>query len=223
MTTLTGTDKSFMVLPLNGKRPKVLIADDHALFAEGLAKLLEPDFEIAAIVHDGDELIVAMKQHNPDLALLDVSMPKLTGVEAARKLLEIKPTCKLICVTMHSNPEFVREAFRAGAAGYVLKRSAGAELREAIRQVMSGNAYVSPHLTKDVLSIMLQPRAPVLTARQREILRFVALGLSGKEIASRLNISVKTAHFHKTSIMEKLNLHTTAELTRYALEHGIAS
>jgi DNA-binding NarL/FixJ family response regulator len=223
MTTLTGTDKSFMLLPLNGKRPKVLIADDHALFAEGLAKLLEPDFEVAAIVHDGDELIQAMKLHNPDLALLDVSMPKLTGVEAARKLLEIKPTCKLICVTMHSNPEFVREAFRAGAAGYVLKRSAGAELREAIRQVMSGNAYVSPHLTKDVLSIMLQPRTPLLTARQREILRFVALGLSGKEIASRLNISVKTAHFHKTSIMEKLNLHTTAELTRYALEHGIAS
>jgi DNA-binding NarL/FixJ family response regulator len=212
-----------MLLPMNGKRLKVLIADDHALFAEGLAKLLEPDFEVAAIVHDGDELIEAMKQHSPDLALLDVSMPKLTGVEAARKLLEIKPACKLICVTMHSNPEFVREAFRAGASGYVLKRSAGAELREAIRQVMSGNAYVSPHLTKDVLSIMLQPRTPVLTSRQREILRFVALGFSGKEIASQLNISVKTAHFHKTSIMEKLNLHTTAELTRYALEHGIAS
>lgn len=212
-----------MLLPLHGKRLKVLIADDHALFAEGLAKLLEPDFEVAAIVHDGDELIQAMKLLSPDLVLLDVSMPKLTGVEAARKVLEIKPTCKLICVTMHSNPEFVREAFRAGAAGYVLKRSAGAELLEAIRQVMSGNAYVSPLLTKDVLSIMLQPKAPVLTARQREILRFVALGLSGKEIASRLNISVKTAHFHKTSIMEKLNLHTTAELTRYALEHGIAS
>jgi DNA-binding NarL/FixJ family response regulator len=211
------------MLPLNGKRTKVLIADDHALFAEGLAKLLEPEYEVTAIVHDGDELLQAVRQHSPDLVLLDVSMPKLTGVEAARKVLEIRPTVRLICVTMHSNPEFVREAFRAGAAGYVLKRSAGAELRDAIRQVLSGNAYVSPHLTKDVLSIMLQPRAPVLTARQREILRFVAQGLSGKEIASRLNISVKTAHFHKTSIMEKLNLHTTAELTRYALEHGIAS
>jgi len=124
---------------------------------------------------------------------------------------------------MHSNPEFVREAFRAGASGYVLKRSAGSELLEAIRQVLNGNAYVSPLLTKDVLSILLQPKTPALTSRQREILRFVAQGLSAKEIASRLSISVKTAHFHKTSIMEKLNLHTTAELTKYALEHGIAS
>ncbi len=202
---------------------KILIADDHALFAEGLAKLLERDFEVIAIVNDGEHLIQAARQHHPDLVLLDVSMPGLTGVEAARKLLEVVPDCKLICVTMHSNPEFVREAFRAGASGYVLKRSAGAELAEAIRQVMNGNAYVSPLLTKDVLSILLQPKTPVLTARQREILRFVAQGLSAKEIASRLNISVKTAHFHKTSIMEKLKLHTTAELTRYALEHGIAS
>jgi DNA-binding NarL/FixJ family response regulator len=212
-----------MTAPAARPRIKVVIADDHALFAEGLAKLLEHDYEVVAIVNDGASLIQAARQYNPDLALLDVSMPELTGVEAARKILEIAPHCKLICVTMHSNPEFVREAFRAGASGYVLKRSAGAELNEAIRQVMNGNAYVSPLLTKDVLSILLQPKTPALTARQREILRFVAQGLSAKEIANRLNISVKTAHFHKTSIMEKLKLHTTAELTKYALEHGIAS
>jgi len=212
-----------MTSPSPRPRIKALIADDHVLFAEGLAKLLEPDFDVVAVVNDGEHLLRAVAQYRPDLALLDVSMPELTGVEAARKILEIVPNCKLICVTMHSNPEFVREAFRAGASGYVLKRSAGAELNEAIRQVMSGNAYVSPLLTKDVLSILLQPRVPALTTRQREILRFVAQGLSAKEIASRLNISVKTAHFHKTSIMEKLNLHTTAELTKYALEHGIAS
>ena len=204
-------------------RLKVLIADDHTLVAEGLARLLERDFDVVETVENGADLIRAARQHAPDLALIDVSMPELTGVEAARKLLEVAPHCKIICVTMHSNPEFVREAFRAGASGYVLKRSAGAELSEAIRQVLNGNAYVSPLLTKDVLSILLQPRTPSLTARQREILRFVAQGLSAKEIASRLNISVKTAHFHKTSIMEKLNLHTTAELTKYALEHGIAS
>ncbi len=204
------------------RRLKVLIADDHTLVAEGLARLLEPDFDVVEMVDNGAALIRAAREHQPDLALIDVSMPELTGVEAARKVLEAAPDCKIICVTMHSNPEFVREAFRAGASGYVLKRSAGAELAEAIRQVLHGNAYVSPLLTKDVLSILLQPRAPALTARQREILRFVAQGLSAKEIASRLNISVKTAHFHKTSIMEKLNLHTTAELTRYALEHGIA-
>jgi DNA-binding NarL/FixJ family response regulator len=204
-------------------RLKVLIADDHTLVAEGLARLLQHDFDVVDMVQNGADLIRAAREHAPDLALIDVSMPELTGVEAARKVLEVAPNCKIICVTMHSNPEFVREAFRAGASGYVLKRSAAAELSEAIRQVLNGNAYVSPLLTKDVLSILLQPRTPALTARQREILRFVAQGLSAKEIASRLNISVKTAHFHKTSIMEKLNLHTTAELTRYALEHGIAS
>jgi DNA-binding NarL/FixJ family response regulator len=204
-------------------RLKVLIADDHTLVAEGLARLLEPDYEVIATVENGSDLIKAAEKTPPDLALVDVSMPELTGVEATRKLLEISPGCKIICVTMHSNPEFVREAFRAGALGYVLKRSAASELSEAIRQVMNGNAYVSPLLTKDVLSILLQPRTPALTQRQREILRFVAQGLSAKEIASRLGISVKTAHFHKTSIMEKLNIHTTAELTKYALEHGISS
>lgn len=212
-----------MTAAVQGTRLKVLIADDHTLVAEGLARLLADDFDVVATVENGVDLIRYAQQHQPDLALIDVSMPELTGVEAARKLAEIAPRCKVICVTMHSNPEFVREAFRAGASGYVLKRSAGAELSEAIRQVLNGNAYVSPLLTKDVLSILLQPRAPALTARQREILRFVAQGLSAKEIANRLNISVKTAHFHKTSIMEKLNLHTTAELTKYALEHGIAS
>ncbi|MGH9558186.1 MAG: response regulator transcription factor [Bryobacteraceae bacterium] len=201
----------------------MLIADDHTLVAEGLAKLLEKDYDVLATVDNGNDLIAAARQNPPDLALIDVSMPELTGVEAARKLTEIAPGCKIICVTMHSNPEFVLEAFRAGASGYVLKRSAASELSEAIRQVMNGNAYVSPLLTKDVLSILLQPRTPALTTRQREILRFVAQGLSAKEIANRLNISVKTAHFHKTSIMEKLNLHTTAELTKYALEHGIVS
>ena len=208
-----------------GLRPrfKVLIADDHALVAEGIARLLEGEFEVVATIDNGIDLVKAAQQYCPDLALIDVSMPGLTGVEAARKLLEIVPHCKVICVTMHSNPEFVREAFRAGASGYVLKRSAGTELAEAIRQVLNGNAYVSPLLTKDVLSILLQPRTPSLTGRQREILRFVAQGLSAKEIANRLNISVKTAHFHKTSIMEKLDLHTTAELTKYALEHGITS
>jgi DNA-binding NarL/FixJ family response regulator len=209
--------------PTTRPRLKVLIADDHALVAEGIARLLEDNFDVIATVENGAELISAALQNPPDLALLDVSMPQLTGVEATRKLLDIVPTCKVICVTMHSNPEFVREAFRAGASGYVLKRSAAAELHEAIRQVLNGNVYVSPLLTKDVLSILLQPRTPVLTTRQREILRCVAQGMSAKEIASSLNISVKTAHFHKTSIMEKLNIHTTAELTKYALEHGITS
>ena len=117
----------------------------------------------------------------------------------------------------------MREAFRAGASGYILKRSAASELVEAMREVMKGNAYLSPFIAKDVLSVLLLPHAPSLTARQREVLRLVADGRSAKEIADYLHISVKTAQFHKTSIMEKLGVHTTAELTRYALEHGIAS
>jgi len=205
------------------RRMTVVVADDHALVGQGLAKLLEKDFDIAAVVENGRELVNAVRQFTPDLVLADISMPELTGLEAARQVLEILPKCKIIFVTMHPNAEFVREAFRAGASGYVLKRSAASELTEAIKQVMNGNTYVSPLLTKDVLSILLGPSAPVLTGRQREILRYVAQGLSAKEIANLLHISVKTAHFHKTSIMEKLDIHTTAELTKYALEHGIAS
>jgi DNA-binding NarL/FixJ family response regulator len=212
-----------MMISDQNRKIKVVLADDHALVGQGMAKLIEKECEVAAIVENGNQLVKAVHLHQPDLVLADISMPELTGVEAARKVLEIAPRCKVIFVTMHPNPEFVREAFRAGASGYVLKRSAASELAEAIKQVMNGNTYVSPLLTKDVLSILLGPRTPVLTGRQREILRCVAQGLSAKEIANLLNISVKTAHFHKTSIMEKLHIHTTAELTKYALEHGIAS
>ncbi len=214
---------SDQITPDQSRRIRIVIADDHALVGQGLAKLLEKDYDIAAVVDNGRELVKAVREQTPDLVLADISMPELTGVEAARQVLEIAPQCKVIFVTMHPNPEFVREAFRAGASGYVLKRSAASELAEAIKQVVNGNTYVSPLLTKDVLSILLGPRPPALTGRQREILRYVAQGLSAKEIASLLNISVKTAHFHKTSIMEKLDIHTTAELTKYALEHGIAS
>src|ERR1043166_5191229 len=170
-------------------RPRVLIADDHTLVAQGLAKLVGDDFDVVGTAMNGRELIELARQLSPDIALIDIVMPELTGLEASQKLLEAVPGCKVIFVSMHSKAEFVREAFRAGASGYILKRSAASELVEAMR----------------------------------EVLRLVADGRSAKEIADYLHISVKTAQFHKTSIMEKLGVHTTAELTRYALEHGIAS
>jgi DNA-binding NarL/FixJ family response regulator len=172
---------------------------------------------------NGGELLEAAAKRPPDLALVDVSMPDMTGLEAAQKLLAIAPNCKVIFVSMHSSADFVREAFAAGATGYVLKRSAASELLDAMHEVLKGNAYVSRQIAHDVLSAFLLPRSTPLTDRQRQVLRLISQGRSGKEIAKRLNISVKTAQFHKTTIMEKLGIRSTAELTKYAIDHGIIS
>jgi DNA-binding NarL/FixJ family response regulator len=204
------------------KRPAVAIADDHMLMAEGLAKLVEDDFEVVAKVDSGRKLLRVVAQRPPDLALIDVSMPELNGMETTEELLEMAPNCKVILISMHSQAEMVREAFRAGASGYVLKRSAARELLTAMWEVLKGNAYVSSSIAKEALSSLLVP-APTLTSRQREVLRLVAQGRSAKEIATHLDIAVKTAQFHKSSIMTKLNLHTTAELIKYAFDHALFS
>ena len=205
------------------ERPTVLIADDHTLVAQGLSSLIEKEFNVLGIVENGRELLKAASLRAPDVALIDVSMPEMTGLEAARKLLEIAPKCKVIFVSVHATPEFVREAFGIGARGYLLKRSAASELVHAMHTVLKGNSHVSLQIASDVLSTFLQPRTAPLTDRQRQVLRLVSEGRSAKEIAVSLNISVKTAQFHKASIMEKLNLHTTAALTKYAIDHGIIS
>src|SRR5580658_3990620 len=205
------------------ERPTVLIADDHTLVAQGLSSLIEKEFNVLGIVESGAELLKLAAVRAPDVALIDVSMPEMTGLEAARKLLAIAPKCKVIFVSMHATPEFVREAFGIGARGYLLKRSASSELVHAIRTVLKGNTHVSLQIASDVLSTFLQPRSAPLTDRQRQVLRLVSEGRSAKEVAVSLNISVKTAQFHKASIMEKLNLHTTAALTKYAIDHGIIS
>jgi DNA-binding NarL/FixJ family response regulator len=192
----------FASLPEAKKRPAVAIADDHLLMAEGLAKLVEDDFDVVAKVDSGGELLRITAQRLPDLALIDVSMPELTGVETTRKLLEIAPNCKVILISMHSQAEMVREAFRAGASGYILKRSAASELITAMWEVVKGNAYVSSSIAKDALSSLLAT-VPTLTPRQREVLRLVAEGHSAKEIAARLSIAVKSAQFHKTGIMTR--------------------
>jgi DNA-binding NarL/FixJ family response regulator len=208
------------------KRARILLADDHSLVAAGLCKLLEEEFDLVGSVGDGRALVTAAKRERPDVILLDISMPLLNGVEAARQLQVAVPTSKLIFVTVHSDSPYVVEAFRAGASGYVLKRSAASELVAAIHDVLNGNLYVTPLIAKSALEGILkvaEKRGPLLSTRQREVLQLVAEGHSAKEIADILRISPKTVEFHKGWIMKKLDLHSTAELTRYALEHRIAN
>jgi DNA-binding NarL/FixJ family response regulator len=208
-------------------KPRLLLADDHTLLLEGIRLMLEPEFELVGSVEDGQALLAAAKTLKPDVILLDISMPVLNGIDAARRLRKLLPSAKLIFLTMHADPDYVAEAFRAGAMGYLLKRAAASELLTAIRAVLKGNHYVSPLVTRNALELLIstpKPRGKFsdrLTPRQREVLQLVAEGRSRKEIAAILNISVKTVEFHKATLMRELNLGTAADFTRYAIEHGI--
>ena len=208
-------------------RPRVLLADDHTLVLDGFRKLLEDQCEVVGVAEDGRTLLRMAQELQPDIVTLDISMPQLNGVDAARKLKKLLPRTKLIFVTMHADPAYVNEAFKAGASGYLLKRSAGSELLQAIQSVMDGQCYVTPLVAKGLVkSVITGDNHTVsedepLTARQREVLQLVAEGMTVKQIASTLNISPKTVEFHKSHIMTQLDLHTTAELTKYALVHGL--
>ena len=208
-------------------RPRVLLADDHTLVLDGFRKLLEDQCEVVGMAEDGRTLLRMAQELQPDIVTLDISMPQLNGVDAARKLKKMLPRTQLIFVTMHADPAYVNEAFKAGASGYLLKRSAGSELRQAIQSVMGGQCYVTPLVAKGLVQSVLTGRRPPvlqdksLTARQREVLQLVAEGMTVKEIASALTLSPKTIEFHKSQIMTQLDLHTTAELTKYALVHGL--
>lgn len=208
-------------------KPRVLLADDHTLVLDGFRKLLEEHCEIVGAVEDGRALVEAAEKHQPDIITLDISMPQLNGIDAARQLRKRVPKAKLIFVTMHADQAYISEAFKSGASGYLLKRSAGSELVQAIHTVMEGNYYVTSLIAKDLVhSSLVGKRPPViqrdtLTLRQREVLQLVAEGRTVKEIAVVLNISPKTVEFHKSQLMDQLDLHTTAELTKYALTHGL--
>lgn len=207
------------------KRARVLLADDHSLVAAGLSKLLEPEHDLLGTVGDGRALVASAKTTNPDVVLADISMPVLNGLEAARQIRVSLPACKIVFLTVHSDTVYVKEAFRAGASGYVLKRSAASELSVAIQEVLNNNMYLTPLINRSALEGLLDNRenqTQLLSSRQREVLQLVAEGHSAKEIGAILNISSKTVEFHKGSIMKKLDLHSTAELTRYALENQIS-
>ena len=209
------------------RQTRILIAEDHTLMAEGLRRLLECEFESVATVGNGRELLDEVAATKPDVVLLDIGMPLLNGIEATRRFSKTAPGTKVIIVTAHNEPQYVVEAFRAGATGFVLKRCALTELVAAIRQVLDGKTYVTPLVADRAVEAaresQIRPVGPSLTSRQREVLQLVAEGCTAKEIANVLKVSVKTAVFHKMAIMDKLGLRTTAELTRYALEHGIAT
>jgi DNA-binding NarL/FixJ family response regulator len=211
------------------RKPRILLADDHTLFVEALQKVLEVEFDLVGSVGDGRALLEAAPRLHPDVILLDLSMPLLNGIDAARQLRRLIPETRVVFLSMHGDPTYVTEAFRAGASGYVLKRANATELIQAIKAALRGQLYVSPLLAKGVLDPLLnQHTSPIsahttLTLRQREVLQLVAEGRSLKEIASILCVSVKTVEFHKTRITKQLGLHTTADLTKYALSHGLAS
>jgi DNA-binding NarL/FixJ family response regulator len=210
---------------LNSRRVRVLLADDHVLVAAGLAKLLEEEFEVLGVRNDGREAVLAAAQEHPDVVVLDISMRNLNGLEAARQIKAMSPDTKIIFITVHADLAYVTAAFRSGASGYVLKGSAAGELCEAIHHALSGRTFLTPLISQEALDEALrQPNHRLsLTPRQREILQLVAEGHSAKSIGDGLHISAKTVEFHKAEIMKKLKLHSVAALTRYAIEHGIAS
>jgi DNA-binding NarL/FixJ family response regulator len=208
------------------RRPHLLIADD-TLTAQCLQRLLEGEFPGVEIVAEGQGLRATVATSKPDLVLIDIRIQGRDGLEEMRQLRVVSPGTKLMVVTMHDQPEYIAEALRAGASGYILKRCAVSELVTAIRGVLNGHSYLSPSLGERVVSTVAnqkgRPSGKNLTSRQREVLLLVAQGRTAKEIANALSLSVKTAVFHKMAIMDKLGLRTTADLTRYALEHGILS
>ena len=210
-------------------KPRVLMADDHSLILAGLRKLVEADCEVVGTVEDGRALVETAQTLRPDLILLDISMPLLNGLEAARQLRTLVPNSKLIFLTMHASPTYATEAFQAGASGYLLKHSAAEELSQAIQSVLQGRHYLTPLLTKEMMGSVLNPStgergtATALTARQREVLQLVAEGKGTKEIATILRLSVKTVEFHKARLMQQLDRHSIADLTKYAITQGVTS
>ena len=210
-------------------KPRVLMADDHSLILAGLRKLVEADCEVVGTVEDGRALVETAQTLRPDLILLDISMPLLNGLEAARQLRTLVPNSKLIFLTMHANLTYATEAFQAGASGYLLKHSAAEELSQAIQSVLQGRHYLTPLLTKEMMGSVLNPStgergtATALTARQREVLQLVAEGKGTKEIATILRLSVKTVEFHKARLMQQLDRHSIADLTKYAITQGVTS
>jgi DNA-binding NarL/FixJ family response regulator len=204
-------------------RTKVLLADDHAVVAQGLSALLKDTFDLAGVVYDGRALLVAVETLRPDVVVTDISMPLLNGLDAVRQIRMRHPHVKVIILTMHRETQLAVDAFRAGASGYMLKVSPGEELITAIEQVALGRCYVTTLLAKDLITLLLEaggesPGETPLTPRQREVLQLVAEGRTMKEVASVLNISPRTAETHKYEIMRVLGVDTTAGLIQYAIQ-----
>src|SRR6202142_1724989 len=208
------------------KKIRILLADDHAMVRQGFKMILsaQPDMEIVGEAGNGREAVELAEKLQPDLVIMDVTMPELNGIEATRRLVSIAPRARGLALSMHKDSVYVREILRAGARGYLLKDSADADLIAAVRAVAKGEAYLSPAVSDAVLTDYrkhVSNPIDLLTTREREVLQMIAEGKTNKEIATTLNLSVYTVEAHRGRVMEKLNLHNTGELVRFALRNGI--
>jgi len=205
---------------------RILLADDHALVRRGFAMILaaQPDMEIAGEAGNGREAVELAQKLKPDVVVMDVTMPELNGIEATRRLIELSPRTRVLALSMHKDAVYVREILRAGARGYLLKDSADADLLAAVRAVAKGEGYLSPGVSDAVLSDYrrhVTDPLDLLTSREREVLQMIAEGKTNKEIATTLTLSVYTVEAHRGRVMEKLNLHSTGELVRFAVRSGL--
>jgi two-component system, NarL family, response regulator NreC len=204
---------------------RVLLADDHALIRQGLKTLLERQgFQVVGEASDGQETLRSAERTQPDVAIVDISMPYMNGLEATRELKKSAPNIRTIILTQHEEDQYVTEALRAGAKGFVLKSQAAEDLVRAIQEVCRGSVYVSPCIPSTAVEAFFSKRytsSDPLSGRERQVLQLVGEGLTTKDIASRLGISVKTAESHRTRLMKKLDIHETASLVRYAIRRGL--
>ncbi len=210
------------------RRARILLADDHRLLLEAFKKLLEPEFEVVGTAKDGRVLLSAAQELKPDVIVLDIAMPQLSGLTAARRLKRMMPEVKLIFLTVNEDPDFASEAIRVGASGYVLKNSAASELFQAIEAVLQGKVYVTPLITQGMIEsfqsgLNESETSAKLTLRQREVLQLLAEGRTMKEVANILKLTPRTVAFHKYRIMEEHKLKTNADLIRFAIKKGIVS
>lgn len=206
---------------------KILLADDHTIVRQGLKLILssQPDFQVIGEAANGREVVELAEKLHPDIVLLDVAMPELNGIEATRRMMEANGRLRILVLSMHKESVYVREILKAGARGYLLKDVIDTELLNAVRSVAGGDGYISPAVSGALLSDYRQNAtdpADLLTNREREVLQLIAEGRTNKEVATKLNLSVYTVDSHRGKIMEKLNLHSTGELVRFAIKHGLA-
>jgi two-component system, NarL family, response regulator NreC len=205
---------------------RILLADDHVLVRQGFKMILsaQPDMQIVGEAANGREAVEAGEKLQPDVVLMDVTMPELNGIEATRRLVTASPRTRVLALSMHKDAVYVREILRAGARGYLLKDSDDADLVAAVRSVAKGEGYLSPAVSDAVLTDYrrhVSDPLDLLTTREREVLQMIAEGKTNKEIATTLNLSVYTIEAHRGRVMEKLNLHSTGELVRFALRSGL--
>jgi len=208
------------------KRPRVILADDHTLVLDALKKLIEPEFEVVGLFADGHSLVANAPKLKPDILVLDIGMPMMNGLSAGQELKQMMPLVRLVYLTMNHDADLAGEAFRLGSSAFLLKNSAASELLQALRGVGRGGYYVTPLMTKGMVGSFIQnfkrrKRKSRLTLRQKEVLQLLAEGRSMKEVAFVLNVSPRTVAFHKYTMMEHLQIRSSAELIEYAMRNSL--